>query len=130
MKSSRSPLAASSAAFAVLILLWVVLRSLVGCEQCEWGCTHLGFFVLTCFVTFVIPPSSPASLLVCVCSGGGGSEAWWWECHGRKQDADMATNCSILDLGGCGGLLDLEPPCSKDLPMHLLGGGNQIKVGS
>ena len=34
--------------------------------------------------------------------GGGGSGAWWWECHGRKQDANMATNHSIPDLGGHG----------------------------
>ena len=100
MKSSGSPLVASSAAFAALILLWVVLRLLVGCEQHEWGCMHLGFFVLACFVTFVIPPSSHASSLVHVCGGGGGSGAWWWECHGRKQDADVATNYSIPDLGG------------------------------
>ena len=102
VKSSGLPLAALSAAFVVLILLWVVLRLLVGCEQHEWGCTHLGFFVLTCFVTFVIPPSSPASSLAHFCGGGGGSGAWWWECHGRKQDADMAINCSIPDLGGHG----------------------------
>ena len=99
VKSSGLPLAASSAAFVALILLWVVLRLLVGSEQHKWGCMHLGFFVLTCFVTFVIPPSSHASSLVHVC-GGGGSGAWWWECHGRKQDADMAMNCSIPDLGG------------------------------
>ena len=35
------------------------------------------------------------------CCGGGGSGAQWWECHGRKQDADVAMNCSIPDLGGC-----------------------------
>ena len=100
MKSSGSPLAVLSAAFVALILLWVVLRSLVGCKQCEWGCMHLGFFVLTCFIAFVIPPSSPASSLVCFCGGGGRSGVWWWGCHGRKQDADVAMNCSIPDLGG------------------------------
>ena len=32
--------------------------------------------------------------------GGGGSGAQWQECHGRKQDADVATNHNIPDLGG------------------------------
>ena len=66
VKSSGSLLAASSAAFAALILLWGVLRSLVGCEQCKWGCMHFGFFVLPCFIAFIVPPSSPAPSLVCV----------------------------------------------------------------
>ena len=57
-------LAALSAAFAVLILLWGVLRLLVGCKQHKWGCTHLDFFVLTCLVAFAIHPSSLASSLV------------------------------------------------------------------
>ena len=35
-----------------------------------------------------------------MCGGGGGSGAQWWECCGRKQDADMAMNHSIPDLGG------------------------------
>ena len=66
VKSSGSLSVALSAPFMALILLWGVLRSLVGCEQCKWGCTHLGFFVLPCLITFVIPPSSPASSSVCV----------------------------------------------------------------
>ena len=66
VKSSGLPLAASSAAFMALILLWGVLILLVGCKQHEWGYTHLGFFVLTCFIAFSVPPLSPASSFVCV----------------------------------------------------------------